>query len=135
MYRFLYVLTPSVVPTRVQVVEIALVGICLSLKRDVAVSVAPHGQSHQPLNDVSEVEKHEQHLALLSRVDALVVNQLVAQIHAMMHKQHPQQINRREAMKGQYRGAHNLHGCKGTIFFLIHTPHIRASHFAQTPKR
>ena len=106
---------------RFQIVRIALIGVRLALKRDVAVGVPPHGQPHQPLDDISEIEKHEQHLALLRRVNALMVDQLVAQVHAMMHEQNPQQINRRETPEGQYRGAHNLHDCKGTIFppFLI----------------
>ena len=117
MQGFLYVAAPGKVPPRLQIVKIALVGIGLALKRDVAVGIPLHGQAHQPLEQIGDIEEHEQHLALLRRVDALVVNQFIAQVNAMVHKQHPQQVNCRETAEGQNRGAHNLHGRKGTIFF------------------
>ena len=107
---------------RVQIIEIALVGIGLALKRDIAVGIATHGKPHQPLHEVGQIEEDEQHLALLCRVDALVVHQFVADVHPMMDKKNSQQINRREATEGQYRSPHNFHRCKGTIIFAIITP-------------
>ena len=69
-----------------QVIEVTLVGIGLALKGNVAVGITPHGQPHQPLDEIGEIEKHEEHLALLRRVDALVVHHLVAQVHPRVHK-------------------------------------------------
>jgi len=77
----------------VQIVQVALVGIGLALKRDIAVGIASHGQPDQPLKEVSHIEKHVEHLALLGGVDALVVHHLVAQIDPVMDKKYPQQID------------------------------------------
>ena len=77
----------------VQIVQVALVGIGLALKRDIAVGIASHGQPNQPLKEVSHIEKHVEHLALLGRVYAFVVHHLVAQVNPRMHKQHSQQID------------------------------------------
>ena len=78
----------------VQIIEVALVGIGFALERNIAVGIAAHGQPHQPLHHVGQIEKNEQHLALLSRVYALMIHQLIAEIHSMMDKKHSQQINR-----------------------------------------
>lgn len=86
MYGFLHVASPGIVPPRLQVVKVALVGVCLALKRDVAVSVTSHRQPHQPLEEINDIKEHKEHLALLRCVDALVIDQLVAQVNAMMHK-------------------------------------------------
>ena len=86
MYRFMHITAPGVVPTRLQIVKIALVGVCLALKRDVTVSVAFHWQPHQPLDEISDIEEHKEHLALLRRVDALMIDQFAAQVNAMMHE-------------------------------------------------
>ena len=106
----------------VQVIEIALVGIGLALKRDVAVGVTAHRQPDNPLHEIGHVEEDEQHLPLLCRVDALVVDELVAQVHSMMYKQDSQQIDCRESMKGQYRSPHDFHCCKVTTLFAIIHP-------------
>jgi hypothetical protein len=37
----------------------------------------------------------------------------------MMHKEHPQQVDCRETMERQYRGADDFHGDKGTTLFYI----------------
>ena len=86
-------------PAGVQIIEIALVGIGLTLKRDVAVGVTPHRQPDNPLHEISQIEEDEQHLPLLCRVDALVVHHLVAQVYAMVYKEDSQQVDCREAMK------------------------------------
>ena len=122
----LEITAPGIVPPCLQIVKVALVGIGFALKRDVAVGIAPHGQPHQPLDQISQIKKHEQHLALLSGVDAFMVHQFVAQVHAMVHKKYPQQVDCREAIERQYGGAHDLHRHKGTTFFLIHIPHSRS---------
>ena len=105
---------------RFQIMKIALVGIGLAFKRDVAVGITAHGQPDQPLDEISEIEEHEQHLALLGCVDALVVHQLIAQVHPVMHKQDSQQIDCRESVERQNRSANYLHRHKGTTFFEIH---------------
>ena len=96
----LHVVAPGKRAARAQVVEIALVGIGLALKRDVAIGIATQGQSHEPLDKVGQIEEDKEHLALLGRVNALMIHQLVAQVHPMMHKKHPQQVHCREAMEG-----------------------------------
>ena len=111
------VVTPGKQLTRLQVSEIALIGVCLALKRDVAIGIAPHGKPHQPFDEIKDIEEHKKHLTLLCRVNALVVHHLVAEVHPWMHKKYPQQVNRRESMKWQYRSTHNLHRDKGTIIF------------------
>ena len=85
-----------------QIVKVTLIGVGLAFKRDVAVGIATHGQPQQPFQQIGHVEEHEQHLALLSSVDALVVQQLMVQIHAMVHKKHTQQIDGAEALEWQY---------------------------------
>ena len=76
-----------------QIVKVALIGIGLTLKRDVAVGIAAHGLPDQPLENVSDIEEHVEHLALLGGVDALVVHHLVAQIDPVVDKKYPQQID------------------------------------------
>ena len=85
-----------------QIVKIALIGIGLAFKRDVAVGIAAHGQPRQPLDEIGKVKEHIKHLALLGRVDALMVHQFIAQVNAWMYKKHPQQINRCESLEWQY---------------------------------
>ena len=87
------VAAPGIQAPAAQVAGVLLVGIGLALKRDVAVGIATHGQTHHPLEEISQIEKHIQHLALLRRVYAFVVNQFIAQVHARVHKNNPQQIN------------------------------------------
>lgn len=82
-----------------QIVKVALIGIGLTLKRDIAVGIATHGQSYQPFQEIGEVEEHKKHLALLSRVDALMIHQLIAQVHPRVHKKHSQQINCCESLE------------------------------------
>ena len=99
-------MSPSIVAPIAQIFKIALIGIGLTLKRDVAIGIASHGE-------------HKQHLALLCRVDALMVNQLIADVNPMVDKENPQQIDCREAMEGQYRSPHNFHRRKVTTLFAI----------------
>ena len=113
----LHVPSPGIQRARLQIIQITLVGIGFTLKGDIAVGIAPHGKSHKPFDEISEEKKHKEHLTLLSRVDALVVHHLVAQVHSRMHKKYPQQVDCRESIKGQYRCTHNLHRDKGTIIF------------------
>ena len=102
-----------------QVVKVTLVVVSLSLKRDVAVGVAAHGQPHDPLAEIDDVEEDKQHLALLGRVNALMVHQLIAQVHTRVHKKHSQQIDCCESLERQYRSPDDFHRDKGTIIFLI----------------
>lgn len=99
-----------------EVIKVALVGVCFSFKRDVAVSIPSHGQPCQPLEHIGKIEEQEKQLALLCRVDALMVDQLIAQVNPWMHKKDSQQIDSREPAKRQYPCPDDLHGCKGTIY-------------------
>ena len=112
-----HVVDPSVMLPAGEISQVALVAMRLALKRDVAVGIAPHGEAYEPLNEIEYVEKHEQHLALLGSVDALMVHQLIAQIHARVHKQHTQQVDGSESPEWQYGRPHNFHCGKGTTFF------------------
>ncbi len=112
-------MSPSIVAPIAQIFKIALIGIGLTLKRDVTIGIASHGQPHKPLQQVGHIEEHKQHLALLCRVDALMVNQLIADVNPMVDKENPQQIDCREAMEGQYRSPHNFHRRKVTTLFAI----------------
>ena len=85
-----------------QVIQVALVGISLAFKGDVAISIAPHGQSHQPLDAIGKIKEDKQHLALLGGVNALMVHQFITQVNAGMHKKCSQQINRCESLERQY---------------------------------
>ena len=111
------IMSPGIGPSLVQIVQIALVGVSLALKRYIAISIATHGQSHEPLHQIGHVEEYKKHLSLLCRVDAFMVHQLMAQIHPRVHKKQSQQVDGRESSKGQYGGADYFHACKGTIFF------------------
>lgn len=88
-----HVTAPGKMAAMVQIVEITLVGIGLTFKRDIAVGIAAHGQPDHPLEDISDIEEHVKHLALLGGVDALVVHHLVAQIDPVVDKKYPQQID------------------------------------------
>lgn len=88
-----HVVDPGIMGAVGQIVQVALVTMGLALKRDVAVSIATHAEADEPLKEIGNVKEHEQHLALLRRVDALVIQQLMAQINARMHKHHPQQVD------------------------------------------
>ena len=90
---------PGIGASRPQVIQIALVGIGLPFKRDVMVGVAAHEEPDDPLDEVGDIEEDEEHLTLLSRVDALMVHHLVAQVHAMVDKKHSQQIDCRETVE------------------------------------
>ena len=123
------VIAPGIGPSRFKVVRVALVGIGLALKRDVAVSISAHGQSREPFHQIGQIKEHEQHLALLHRVYALMVHQLMAQINPWVYKKHPQKVDGRETAKRQYVRADNFHGDKVTIFFVYRSPfefHFRA---------
>ena len=97
-----HIVSPSIQGAMFQIVKVALIGIGLTLKRDVAVGIASHGQPHQPFKEIGKVEEHKKHLALLCSVDAFMVHQFIAQIHSGVHKKHPQQINRCESFERQY---------------------------------
>ena len=88
-----HVMDPRVMGTAGQVGQVALVAVCLALERDVAVGIATHAQPDQPLHHIGQVKEHEQHLALLSSVDALVIDQFIAQVHPGVDKHHPQQVD------------------------------------------
>ena len=118
MWAALDVMAPGIKRTGIQVIQIALIGIGLTLKRDIPVGVAAHRQSQQPFHKIGNVKEHEQHLALLRRVDAFVVHQLAAQILPGVHKKYTQQIDSREALEWQNRCPHNFHSGKVTTFFL-----------------
>ena len=105
---------------RFQIMKITLIGIGLAFKRDVAVGIATHGQSHHPLDEIGQVKEDKQHLALLCSVDALVVHQLFPQVPTVTHSQDSQQIKGRESVARQNRSANYLHRHKGTTFFEIH---------------
>ena len=111
-----HIFNPRVTASGAQIIRISLVGIGFSLKRDVAVGIAAHGQAHQPLQQISHIEEYKQHFTLLGSVNALVVQQFMIQIHAMVHKQHTQQIDGAEALERQYRCPYYLHRRKGTTF-------------------
>ena len=85
-----------------QVIQVTLVSISLAFKGDVAISIAPHGQPHQPLDAIGKIKEDKQHLALLGGVDALMVHQFITQVNAGMHKKCSQQINRCESLERQY---------------------------------
>ena len=86
-------MNPGIMGTVGQIVQVALIAMGLALKRDVAVGIATHEEADNPLKEIGNVKEHEQHLALLRRVDALVIQQLMAQIDARVHKHHPQQVD------------------------------------------
>ena len=92
-------MAPGVVTAFLQIVEIALVGVCLTLKRDVAIGITTHRQAHEPLHQIGDIKEDEEHLALLSRVDAFMIHHLMAQIDSRVYKQHPQQIDGREPLE------------------------------------
>ena len=95
----LHVMTPRIERSPLQIMQIALVGIGLTLKRDIAVGIAAHRQPQQPFHQIGEVEEHKEHLALLRRVNALMVHHLMAQIDPRVHKQHTQQVDSRESLE------------------------------------
>ena len=117
----LHIKTPGIVGPVVQIIQIALVAVGLTLKRDIVIGITTHGEPDDPFHKIGQKKEHKQHLALLRRVDALVVNHLVAQIHAMMHKKHAHQVDGRESMERQYGCPHNFHRCKVTTLFLKST--------------
>ena len=100
--RFLHVVAPGVMAAMLQVIQVTLVRISLAFKGYVAISIAPHGQSHQPLDAIGKIKEDKQHLALLGGVDALMVHQFITQVNAGMHKKCSQQINRCESLERQY---------------------------------
>ena len=114
-----------------QVIQVALVGISLAFKGNVAVSVAAHGQSHQPLDAIGQIKENNKHLALLGSVDALVVHQLIAQVNAGMHKKHSQQINRCESLERQYFCPEYLQRYKGNAFYGFSQPQRAVSVLSQ----
>ena len=95
----LHVAAPGEQRAVLQIVHITLVCVGLTLKRDIPIGVAAHRQAHQPLSQISDEEEHEQHLALLRRVDALVVHHLIAQVNPGMHKKYPKQVDGRETLE------------------------------------
>lgn len=88
-----HVMPPGIQRTIAQVIQIALIGIGLPFKRDIAIGISTHGQAHQPFNEIGQEKEDKEHLALLGRVYAFVVHHLVAQVNPRMHKQHSQQID------------------------------------------
>ena len=94
-----HVVAPSIMAAMLQVIQIALVGIGFALKGDVAISIAPHGQSHQPLDAIGKIKEDKQHLALLGGVDAFMVHQLIVQVNARMHKKCSQQVDCCESLE------------------------------------
>ena len=130
-----HVMQPSIVAAVRQVLQIALVVVGLALKRDAPVGPAPHGEPHCPFDEIDDVEKNETQFTHLRCVDALVVEQFARQVHALMDKQHPEQIDGIKATPGQISAAHNLHpGCK-IKQFLYHLQQRREGHSALIRKR
>lgn len=70
---------PCEVATAVQIAEVVAVGVCLALEGYVAIGsvvVAVLHQPYKPFQDIDNVERDEQHLAHLRRVDSLVVDHM-----------------------------------------------------------
>lgn len=71
--------------TRTEVVEVALVGVGFALEGYVEIGgdgATMDDEPHEPLHAVPQEEEHEEHLQLLTRVDALVVGGHGAQLTA-----------------------------------------------------
>ena len=114
MVRALDIVTPGIHGALTQVIHVALIGIGLALKRDVAIGIAAHGQPDQPFDEIGKKEEDKEHFTLLGRVNALMVHHLVAQVNPRVHKKHSQQIDGSESPEWQYRSTHNFHCCKYT---------------------
>lgn len=97
-----HVMAPSVGLTVSKIVQVTLVGIRFTLKGDVPVCIAAHGQPHQPFHQIAQVEEHKQQLTLLGRVNAFMVHQFITQVHPVMDKQHTQQVDGIIALERQY---------------------------------
>ena len=81
-------------PAMLQIRGVTLMLIGLTLKRKVAIGIAlPQSKSNEPFQHISRIERHNGHLEHLCRVYAFMVNQLLRQVHARMHKKHSQQID------------------------------------------
>jgi hypothetical protein len=114
MFWATHVVPPGIHGAMAQIIHVSLIGIGLALKRDVSIGIATHGQPDEPFNKIGKKEEHKQHLALLGRVNALMVHHLVAQVYPWVHKKHSQQIDGSESPEWQYRSPHYFHCCKYT---------------------
>ena len=93
-----------------EVMEITIIAVGLTLKAYVAIGVTFEQQPDEPLDDIHHIEEHIQHLAHLSSVDALMVDEALAQPNPGVNKEHSKEIHRREAARWrQIFAANYLH--------------------------
>ena len=71
-----------------KVVHVSLVGIGFSFKANAEVSVATHHKPYPPFNKVDDIERKVEQLAHLCCVNALMVYQPLAYIHASVYEEH-----------------------------------------------
>lgn len=99
------------------ILEVALHGIGLALHGDITVGqvgTAVLDEADKPLQEVPKEENHEEHLALLQRVDVFVVQFFRAQPSAVATgKDQAQQIDGPVGAKGEISVIDDLQGSKG----------------------
>ena len=84
-----------------EVMQVALMAVCFTLEPDAMVGfmgIATDGPSHQPLHHIPQVEEDDEHLPLLTGMDALMVVQHRIHPHAMAHEDHAKQVDGRKAL-------------------------------------
>lgn len=82
-----------------QVFGFVLLVVGLSLKGDVAVGIAFHGQPHKPFYKIEDVEEDEAEFFHLRRVNALMIYQMIGNVDTMMHQHETKNVDCREPLE------------------------------------
>lgn len=102
--------------TTLQIGEILVVGESLPLERDASVGInAPVEETtekpKEPLQQIKKIEKKEERLHHLRRMDPLVVEHPFVHMRGIQftHKQHAEEVDGDEALGRQYAIDEDLH--------------------------
>ena len=92
-----------------EIVGVVHVSIGFSLEGDVEVGAAGEWQADEPLKEVAEVEAHDEQLQHLSGVDALMAEELCADVDAPAAKQDAADVDGVEAAERKQAVVNDLH--------------------------
>ena len=107
-----HVFPPCIVLAVLQVVHVGLMAVGFPLEGDAEVGVATAAQFHHPFSQIPQVEEDDPHLQDLRRVDTLMIDQPLREIHVVMAEEHTAEIDGGKMREGYVFVAHDDHQCK-----------------------
>ena len=102
---------PCIVWAVLEIVQVTLMCVSLSLEADVSVGIAPHWQAYEPFDQIDEIERDYRGFEHLHCVNTLVIDKFIRQVYSWVNKQHSQQVDSRESSEWNIFGPNDFHSC------------------------